>query len=149
MLFRSGVGIVTLPAANLFLQGRDADRLAPRGLTRVKEILAAGIPFAAASDNIQDPFVPTGSGDLLEIARWTLLAGQLGLGDMRTVFDMVSAVPAQIIGLGADWGIRKGARADLLIARADSIDDLVASGALERTVMLDGRVVSTTSTQRL
>jgi cytosine/creatinine deaminase len=144
----AGVAIVTLPAANLFLQGRDADRLPPRGLTRVKEILASGIPLAAASDNIQDPFVPTGSGDLLEIARWTLLAGQLGLGEMRTVFEMVSAVPAQIIGLGGDWGIRKGARADLLIARADSIDDLVASGALERTVMIGGRTVSSTSTQR-
>ena len=144
----AGVGIVTLPAANLFLQGRDADRLSPRGLTRVKEILASGIPFAAGSDNIQDPFVPTGSGDLLEIARWTLLAGQLGLGDMRTVFEMVSTVPAQMIGLGTDWGIRKGARADLLIARADSVDDLVTSGALERTVMIGGRVVSSTSTQR-
>jgi cytosine/creatinine deaminase len=144
----AGVGIVTLPAANLFLQGRDADRLSPRGLTRVKEILASGIPFAAGSDNIQDPFVPTGSGDLLEIARWTLLAGQLGLGDMRTVFEMVSTVPAQMIGLGTDWGIRKGARADLLIARADSVDDLVASGALERTVMIGGRVVSSSSTQR-
>jgi cytosine/creatinine deaminase len=147
-LREAGVGIVTLPAANLFLQGRDADRLPPRGLTRVKELLAAGIPVAAASDNIQDPFVPTGSGDLLEIARWTLLAGLLGLGELREVFEMVSTVPAQMMGLGADWGIRPGARADLLIARADTIEDLVAGGALERTVMLDGRVVSSTSTQR-
>jgi cytosine deaminase len=146
-LREAGVGIVTLPAANLFLQGRDADRLPPRGLTRVKELLAAGIPVAAASDNIQDPFVPTGSGDLLEIARWTLLAGHFGLGDLRQVFEMVSTVPAQMIGLGADWGIRPGARADLLIARADTIDDLIAGGALERTVMVEGRVVSSTTTQ--
>jgi cytosine/creatinine deaminase len=138
----AGVGIVTLPAANLFLQGRDADRLPPRGLTRVRELLASGIPVAAASDNVQDPFVPTGSGDLLEIARWTLLASQLGLGEMRKVFEMVSTVPAQMIGLGNDWGIRPGARADLLIARAETIDDLVAGGALERTVMIEGRVVS-------
>ena len=55
-LREAGVGIVTLPAAKSFLQGRDADRLPPRGLTRVKELLAAGIPVAAASDNIQDPF---------------------------------------------------------------------------------------------
>ncbi|SHN84729.1 amidohydrolase family protein [Bradyrhizobium erythrophlei] len=143
----AGVGIVTLPAANLFLQGRDADRLPPRGLTRVRELLAAGIPVAAASDNIQDPFVPTGTGDLLEIARWTLLAGQFGLSDLRQMFEMVSSVPAEMIGLGADWGIRKGARADLLIARADTIDDLVASGALERTVMIEGRAVSSTSTK--
>ena len=147
-LREAGVGIVTLPAANLFLQGRDADRLPPRGLTRVKELLVAGIPVAAASDNIQDPFVPTGSGDLLEITRWTLLAGHFGLGDLRQGFEMVSTVPARMIGLGADWGIRQGARADLLIARADTIDELVASGALERTVMVEGRVVFSTSVQR-
>ncbi len=146
-LREAGVGIVTLPAANLFLQGRDADRLPPRGLTRVKELLAAGIPVAAASDNIQDPFVPSGSGDLLEIARWTLLAGLLGMSDLRQVFEMVSSAPAQMIGLDANWGIRQGARADLLIARADTIDDLVAGGALERTVMVEGRVVSSTVTQ--
>jgi cytosine/creatinine deaminase len=54
-------------------------------------------------------------------------------------------VPAQMMGLGADWGIRPGARADLLIARAETIDDLVAGGALERTVMIEGRVVSSTT----
>jgi cytosine deaminase len=56
-------------------------------------------------------------------------------------------VPAQMIGLGADWGIRPGARADLLIARAETIDDLVAGGAPERTVMVEGRVVSSTTIQ--
>jgi cytosine deaminase len=147
-LREAGVGVVTLPAANLFLQGREADRLPPRGLTRVKELLAAGVPVAAASDNIQDPFVPTGPGDLLEIARWTLLAGQFGLGDLRQVFEMVSTIPAEMIGLGADWGIRRGARADLLIARAETIDDLVATGALERMVMIDGRIVSQASVQQ-
>lgn len=147
-LREAGVGIVTLPAANLFLQGREADRLPPRGLTRVRELQAAGVPVASASDNIQDPFVPTGTGDLLEIARWTILAAHYGLSDLRQVFEMVSTVPAQMIGFGADWGIRKGARADLLIARAETIDDLVASGALERTVMIEGRVVASTTVQR-
>jgi cytosine/creatinine deaminase len=146
-LREAGVGIVTLPAANLFLQGRDAERLPPRGLTRVRELLAAGVAVAAASDNIQDPFVPTGTGDLLEIARWTLLAGSFGLSDLRQMFEMVSTVPAEMIGLGGDWGIRKGARADLLIARAESIDDLVAGGALERTVLIDGRVVFSASSK--
>ena len=146
-LREAGVAIVTLPAANLFLQGRDTDRLPPRGLTRVRELLESGIALAAASDNVQDPFVPTGTGDLLEIARWTLLAGQLGLPDLRRVFEMVSHMPAQLMGLGADWGIRQGARADLLIARADTIDDLVAGGALERIVMVGGRVVWSTSAQ--
>lgn len=136
------IAVITLPAANLFLQGRDAEQLPPRGLTRVRELLDAGLRVAAASDNIQDPFIPIGSGDLLEIARWTLVAGHLGLGDLTTAFDMVSAIPAGILGLGNDWGIRAGARADLLISDAEDVDDLVATGAANRTVIVAGRVVA-------
>ena len=141
-LATAGIGIITLPAANLFLQGRDADALPPRGLTRVRELRAAGVTVAAGSDNIQDPFVPTGSGDLLEIARWTLLAGHLGLNDLAPAFDMVSRAPAQIMGLADNGGIREGARADFLITDADDHEDLVASGALTRAVMVGGRVVA-------
>ncbi len=139
---RAGIAVITLPAANLFLQGRDASQLPPRGLTRVRELRDAGVRVAAASDNIQDPFIPIGSGDLLEIARWTLVAGHLGLGDLPTAFDMVSSIPASILGLGNDWGIRAGARADLLITEAEDVDDLVATGAANRTVMVGGRVVA-------
>jgi cytosine deaminase len=141
-LAEAGIAVVTLPAANLFLQGRDAGELPPRGLTRVRELIAAGVRVAAASDNIQDPFVPIGSGDLLEVARWALVAGQLGLADLRVAFDMVAAVPAAILGLGANWGIRTGARADLLIADADDVDDLVATGASNRAVLVGGRLVA-------
>ena len=132
---------MTLPAANLFLQGRQATKLAPRGLTRVTELQAAGVPVAAASDNIQDPFVPSGSGDLLEIARWALLAGHLGSNDLPRAFEMVTSVPAKLMGF-EDHGLREGARADLLIAQAEDPADLVASGPLARTVLVNGRVVA-------
>lgn len=138
----AGIGVVTLPAANLFLQGRDATKLPPRGLTRVAELQSAGVPVASASDNIQDPFVPSGTGDLLEIARWALLAGHLGSNDLGTAFEMVSSVPARLLGFGEDYGIRVGARADLLVAEATDAADLVAGGSLARTVLVAGRVVS-------
>jgi len=141
---KAGIGVVTLPAANLFLQGRHAKKLPPRGLTRVVELQAACVPVAAASDNIQDPFVPTGSGDLLEIARWALLAGHLGSNDLGRAFEMVTATPARLMGLDADYGIREGARADLLITDAADAEELVAGGALERTVLVNGRVVAGT-----
>lgn len=141
-LARAKIGVVTLPAANLFLQGRDAALLPPRGLTRVVDLLSSGVRVAAASDNIQDPFVPTGSGDMLEIARWTLLAAHLGLTDLGTAFDLVTKAPAAMMGLERDWGIHTGARADLLITDAVDHEDLVASGALNRVVMFGGRVVS-------
>jgi cytosine deaminase len=137
----AGIGVVTLPAANLFLQGRDAGKLAPRGLTRVTGLQAAGVAVAAASDNIQDPFVPSGSGDLLEIARWSLLAAHLGSNDLPRAFDMVSAVPASLLGFD-DYGLREGARADLLITEAEDAADLVAGGSMSRTVLVNGRVVA-------
>jgi len=140
----AGIGVVTLPAANLFLQGRAATKLTPRGLTRVLELQAAGVPVAAASDNIQDPFVPSGSGDLLEIARWALLAAHLGSNDLGRAFEMVSSAPARLLGLEQDYGIRPGARADLLIAPAEDAADLVASGPLSRTVLVNGKVVAGT-----
>jgi cytosine/creatinine deaminase len=138
----AGIGVITLPAANLFLQGRDKDRLAPRGLTRINALAAAGVTVACASDNIRDPFVPTGSGDLLEIARWTLLAGHLGTRELPRAFTMATVNPARLMGIDADYGIRAGARADLLITDADDAADLVAGGAWSRTVLFDGRVVA-------
>ncbi len=138
----AGIGVVTLPAANLFLQGRDATKLPPRGLTRVAELQSAGVLVASASDNIQDPFVPSGTGDLLEIARWALLAGHLRSNDLDTAFDMISSVPARLLGFGEDYGIRIGARADLLVTEAVDPADLVASGPLARTVLVAGRVVA-------
>ena len=130
--------VITLPAANLFLQGRDANRLAPRGLTRVNELAQAGVTVACASDNIQDPFVPTGSGDMLEIARWTLLAAHLGSHELARAFDMASVNPARLMGIDRDFGIRTGARADLLITAAEDAAALVAGGALERAVLFGG-----------
>jgi cytosine/creatinine deaminase len=87
--------------------------------------------------------VPIGSGDLLEVARWTLAAGQLGLADLRVAFDLVSAAPAAILGL-ENRSIAPGARADLLIADAEDVEDLVATGARDRAVLVGGRLVAGT-----
>jgi cytosine deaminase len=141
------VGVITLPAANLYLQGRDADLLPPRGLTRVADLARSGVPIATASDNIQDPFVPTGSGDMLEIARWTLLAGHLRGDELRLAHAMITDVPARLMGLGADHGLREGAWADLVITDCADADTLVAGGADRMRVFARGRLVAETTVE--
>ncbi len=136
------VGVITLPAANLYLQGRDADILPPRGLTRVADLARSGVPIATASDNIQDPFVPTGSGDMLEIARWTLLAGHLPGDEFRLAHRMITAIPARLMGLGPAYGLREGAWADLVITDSADTDTLVAGGADRMTVLTRGKAVA-------
>ncbi len=138
----AGVAVCTLPAANLFLQGRDRNGLVPRGLTRVNELLAAGVPVATASDNIQDAFVPVGSGDLLEMARWTILSAHLLEDAAGRAFRMITDTPAAIMGL--EHGLRVGAHADLVASRCESIEHLVAGGASERVVLHRGRLVAGT-----
>jgi cytosine deaminase len=137
------LGVVTLPAANLYLQGRDAGMLPPRGLTRVAEMLRAGVAIATASDNIEDPFVPTGSGDLLEIARWTLLAGHLKGDEIALAWRMIGQIPGRLMRLD-DHGLRPGARADLLIALAADVPALVAGGTGHLRVLCAGRLASET-----
>ncbi len=139
------VGAVTLPAANLYLQARDRSVLPPRGLTRVAEMLRGGGQIATASDNIQDPFVPTGTGDMLEIARWTLLAANLMADELQEAYRMITSIPAGLMGLAEDYGVQKGARADLVLTDCDDIDTLVAGGPTQSVVFAQGRFVSRTS----
>ncbi len=138
----AGVGVCTLPAANLFLQGREQRGLVPRGLTRVRDMLDAGIPVATASDNIHDAFVPVGSGDTLEIARWTLLAAHLLQDAGAQAFDMITRTPAGLMGLEANYGLRVGAWADLVVSRSETISHMVAGDAVRRAVLHRGRLVA-------
>ena len=137
---KAGIGVVTLPAANLHLLGRTADVLCPRGLTRVRDLQRAGVAIACASDNIQDPFVPTGSGDMLEIARWTMLAGHYDPADFSDVFAMITSSPAVMTEGSAS--MTAGSPANFLITDAIGTKDLIASGPLERTVFFRGKVVA-------
>lgn len=137
----AGIGVVTLPSANLFLQGRDGAPPSPRGLTRIGALVERGIPVATASDNIQDAFVPVGSGDLLELARWTILAGHLLKDAPALAFDMITHTPAQLMDLPSA-GLSPGDWANLLVTDATDIADLVRSGPLARTVYYRGRHVA-------
>jgi cytosine deaminase len=136
------LGVITLPAANLYIQGRGQERLPPRGLTRVLAFVRAGARIAAASDNIQDPFIPTGSGDLLEIARWTLLAGHLHANDLPSAYGMITHVPAKLMGIDADYGLRAGASANLVIMDGVDAQRMIAGGPDRRIVLFKGRPVA-------
>ena len=70
-----------------------------------ERVACGGRSVAAASDKFRSVY-SVGSGDLLEVARWTMVAGHFGLPNSGRAFDMVSAVPASIIGHWHDWGIQ-------------------------------------------
>jgi cytosine deaminase len=112
----AGLHVVSLPAVNLFLQGRDSPQPAPRGVTRVRQLLEAGVNVAAASDNVRDPFYPFGDGDLLRLAALTVSVAHLGgHKGMETALAMVTGHAARAIGLTEPYAVCTGAPADLVV----------------------------------
>ena len=137
-LAQAGVGVVTLPITNLYLQGWDHPSWTPRGLTAVRALLDAGVTLAGGGDNIRDPFNPVGRADPLETASLLVVAGHL------SVEEAVAAVTAggrKVMGLPVA-GPQVGAAADLLMCKGSSLRDVVARGPRDRMVVHAGRVVS-------
>lgn len=120
----AGIGAVTLPAVNLYLQGRGDEGNVRRGVTRVKELMKAGVPVAAASDNIQDPFHPFGRGDMLQIGLMTAYATHLAREeDVATVLRMLTYVPSAITGV-PEYGVAAGNPAGFVVLDAESGEEL-------------------------
>ena len=140
----AGIGIVTLPITNLYLQGRQATHLPPRGLTAVRAILDAGIPLAAGGDNLRDPFNPVGRADPLEAASLLVTAGHLAPAD---ALEAVTTGARAVLGL-PPVGVEPGLPADLILIPDTDLGDVLAGWADARIVLHGGRVVSDTRVSR-
>ncbi|WP_189668603.1 amidohydrolase family protein [Promicromonospora soli] len=144
LVARAGLGVVTLPITNLYLQGRDATHLAPRGLTAVRALLDAGIPLAAGADNMRDPFNPAGSGDPFETTSLLMTAAHLSA---REALDAVTAGARTVLGL-PPAGLSAGDQADLVLVPDVPLGDVLAGGEHARVVLAGGRVVADTRVHR-
>lgn len=118
LIREAGVAVIANPLINITLQGRHDTYPRRRGMTRVPELLAAGIPVAFGQDCVMDPWYGLGSGDMLEVAHMGLHVAQMtGQDAMRACFAAVTEIPARILGL-ADYGIAPGKRADMVLLDA-------------------------------
>jgi len=143
LIAEAQVGVVTLPAANLYLQGRGDEGPVRRGVTRVRELQQAGVKVAAASDNIRDPFHPFGRGDPVQIGLLTAYAAHMGSpADYERILRMITETPASLMGLSASYGIKKDRPADLVVVDAANTGQLLVEESPSRWVAVDGRWVS-------
>ena len=137
----AGISVITLPLCNLYLQGRGDAQPVRRGITRVKELLDAGVNVFCASDNVQDAFGPYGRADTLEAAWLTGLAAHLNESFRSTLLDMVTERPAKALGLGDGYGLREGAPADLVVMASESPGTVVVERPERLAVFRSGKVV--------
>jgi cytosine deaminase len=142
LMAEAQVGAVTLPAVNLYLQGRGDRGPFRRGVTRVKELLDAGVKVAAASDNIQDPFHPFGRGDLVQMGTITAYAAHMGAtSDAGRILSMITETPASLMGI-REYGIKEGNPAGLVVTDASSGEQLLLEESPSRWTAAKGAWVS-------
>jgi len=144
LLAESGVAAIANPLINITLQGRHDTYPKRRGMTRVPELLAAGVPVAFGQDCVMDPWYALGSGDMLEVAHMGLHVAQMtGREAMRQCFDAVTTIPARILGL-QDYGLEVGCRADLVLLQASDPVEAIRLRATRLLVLRAGEIIATT-----
>ena len=134
---RAGLGVVSLPMCNMFLQDRRAGRTPRwRGVTSLHELKRAGVDVMIASDNVRDPFYAYGDLDMLEVWREGVRVLHLDL-PFAAWAPAVRAAPARAMGLKLE-ALRPGAPADLIVTRARDFTELFARPHADRTVLRAG-----------
>jgi len=138
LVAEAGVGVVTLPQTNLFLQGRGRRTAPPRGLTALAALAEAGVRVAGGGDNLQDPFNLMGRGDPFETASLLVTAGHV---PPDAALAHVSEQARDVMGLPAA-GARPGAVADFVAVAAGSARQAIAAAPGTRLTFKAGRLVA-------
>ena len=136
----AGIGVVTLPQTNLFLQSRGRRTAPPRGLTALAALAEAGVKVAGGGDNLQDPFNLMGRGDPFETASLLVTAGHLS---PAAALAAVSQDARGVMGL-APADVHPGAVADFVATAAGSERQAIASAPGTRRTFKAGRLVART-----
>lgn len=144
LMREAGVAAIANPLINITLQGRHDTYPKRRGMTRVPELLAAGVPVAFGHDCVMDPWYGLGTGDMLEVAHMGLHVGQMtGQDAMRACFAAVTETPARILGLEG-YGVAPGCRADLVLLQAGDAVEALRLRATRLLVLRAGKVIART-----
>jgi len=145
LIREAGVAAIANPLINITLQGRHDTYPKRRGMTRVPELLAAGVDVAFGHDCVMDPWYSLGTGDMLEVANMGLHVAQMTSQEaMRACFDAVTSTPAKILGLEG-YGVAVGCRADLVLLQAREPIEALRLRATRLAVIRAGRVIASTA----
>jgi cytosine deaminase len=142
LMVEAQVHAIANPLINITLQGRHDTYPKRRGMTRVPELMAAGVNVGFGHDCVMDPWYSLGSGDMLEVAAMGLHVAQMtSQAGMQACFDAVTVNSAGILGLDG-YGLAVGRRADFVLLQARSKVEAIRLRAQRLAVVRAGRVIA-------
>ncbi len=144
LLKMSGINFVANPLVNIHLQGRFDDYPKRRGITRVKELLAAEINVCFGHDDVFDPWYPLGTGNMLQVLHMGLHVCQLmGYQQINDGLKLITHHSARTFGV-TDYGLAPGNTANLIILPAENGFEAVRRQVPVRWSIREGRVIAQT-----
>jgi cytosine deaminase len=145
LMAEARVHVVANPLINITLQGRHDTYPKRRGMTRVKELMQAGINVAFGHDALLDPWYSFGSYDMIEVAHMGLHVAQMtSVDQMRQMFAAVTANGARALGI-ENYGIEPGCNADIVILQAGDAQEALRLKPARLFVIRRGTVIAETS----
>jgi len=146
LMAEAQLGVVANPLVNITLQGRHDSYPRRRGMTRVPELMAAGLTVAFGQDCVMDPWYGLGSADMLEVAHMGLHVGQMtSQAAMRQCYEAVTTHPARLLGLEA-YGLEAGCHADFVLLHARDTVEAIRLRAARLAVFRRGKQVASSPT---
>jgi cytosine deaminase len=147
ILKRAGVTIVANPLDNIVLQGRFDTYPKRRGMTRVKELDAAGVNVACGHDSIMDPWYPLGRGSMLDALSMLVHVAQMtGRGELFRAYEMVTTNAARAAEV--EYGVKEGLPANFVVFDCEDEAEAIRLRPAARWVVRGGRVVAETQPAR-
>lgn len=142
LVAESGVSVVANPLINITLQGRHDTYPKRRGMTRVPELMAAGVQVAFGHDCVMDPWYGMGSGDMLEVAHMGLHVAQMtSQAGIRACYDAVTVNAARVMHLDG-YGLQPGCDASFVLLQARDVVEAIRLRPPRLKVWRRGRLLA-------
>ena len=145
LIAEAGVSAVANPLINITLQGRHDSYPKRRGMTRVPELLAAGVTVAFGHDCVMDPWYSLGSGDMLEVAHMGLHVAQMtSQQGMHDCYSAVTTHAGKVMHLPG-YGLAPGNDASFVLLQARDPIEAIRLRANRLKVWRKGKLLAETA----
>ncbi|MCA1403954.1 amidohydrolase family protein [Ensifer sp. IC3342] len=145
LIAEAEINVIPNPLINIMLQGRHDTYPKRRGMTRVRELMAAGVNVSFGHDCVMDPWYSMGSGDMLEVAHMAIHVAQMaGIEDKRKIFDAITVNSAKTMGLEG-YGLEIGCNANLIVLQAADVTEALRLKPNRLFVIKAGKVIARTA----
>jgi cytosine deaminase len=135
------LNIISQP--DLYRLGREDTHNVRRGLTRVKELLEAGVNVTYASNNVRDAYRPMGNFDLLEEGLILAYGAHMDtVEELNSIMRMSTYNAAWALRL-PNYGLEPGCIADFVLLDAPSATAAIVGQVEKRYVFKNGRIRAT------